>query len=190
MSVRTCARLPTRLAAADYAQSILQPQRINLHDAAIDPEIEVPAQVVLDIVSQSNTSLNGRTVCDAVQRNPPFLESLEQLPLRAERKGRSIACDGGIAEEPSAALRIRPGRAAVRLSRGRISGFANTGSPARNALFIHSLEGVEWQVHFAANFQRDLWAALSRKPKRHVAKRPKILVTISDHPFPACRARY
>ena len=93
---RLC-RVRTAVAIASAARGrrlrplILQPERVNFHDPAVDPEVETPRRLCRTSCAHSRLHPDAHIACDAAQREFPFLESLEQIPLRSEGKGSSIA---------------------------------------------------------------------------------------------------
>src|SRR5687767_2035715 len=76
---------PAGLASTDHAELVLKGETVDLHDAAVDREVERPPYSVLDLVRPFVNLLQVFTPC-SIRRNgnSPGSQLLEQLPLRAE----------------------------------------------------------------------------------------------------------
>ena len=91
---------PARLAPADDPQLFLQAQRIYFHHAAVDGEVQLAPNFVLEIVSplldfgQSPGALPVRR-----HGHPPLVQRVEQLCLRFKRQLFAIGYRNGVSKE-------------------------------------------------------------------------------------------
>ena len=117
--------------------------------------------------------------------NSPFLESLS-TPTGFGRGGRPSP-SRRVAKEPERSLRGYAWIELPQTSRRRVSRVCEYRFSCPNALFVHSLEGVEWQVHFTTNFDA-AFRRLPRQPEWNVANGSKILCDdLTYQPIPARR---
>ena len=120
---RTCARSPS--AARGSPSSRARPARVSefdLHDHAIDPEVELGAQLVLHRVRERDHLRQRRAVPPVrLDRDPPRVQLLEQLPLRREGEPLPLGQRDREAEEAQGALRRLGGIELAQRARRRVA---------------------------------------------------------------------
>src|SRR6185503_757205 len=78
---------PPRLASTDDAKLLLEPERIDLHHAAVDREVQLGPDLVLESVRPRLDLLQRATLLTMRRnRNAPLDEGIEQFRLRLERQ--------------------------------------------------------------------------------------------------------
>ena len=165
---------PPGLPPADDPELVLQRQRVDLHHAAVDGEIQLSAELRLDVM-RPRRDVVQRFAPHVVwcHRNPPLGQRGQHLALRSERKRRAWGRGDGVAVEAKGAHRRdgrvelpeRAGRGIARVREDRLAGL--------HARLVHLLEPVERVVHFAANLD-DRRRRLRSEAERHVAERPDV----------------
>src|SRR6185312_5839778 len=159
---------PARLPSTDDTEVVLQPKRIDFHDAAVDREVELRAQLVFDVMSPGRYFFH-RTTAQRMWRdwNAPRSQRGEQIGLGLEGKLRRIVECNGVAKEPK---RARCGDGRIELSQaasGCVARVCEYRFSRGDPRLVHALELIEWKVDLAANLD----AATRRvgKTQRHVA---------------------
>ena len=143
---------PPRLASADDAELLLHAKRVDLHDDAIDAEVELRAKGVLHLVYELRDILERRAMSAVrLDRESPALERVEQLALGGEGKRDIVGGSGGEAEEAQRALRGHGGIELAQRARGGVARVREDRLAGLRALFVQPLERIEWQIALAAD---------------------------------------
>ncbi len=158
---------PARLAAADNTEIVLQPERVDLHHAAIDGEVELGAQLVLHAMRPDSYFFHRITAqCMRRDWNTPRSQCAEQLGLRLERKLPRVVERDSVAKKPKWARCsdrwIKLPEAACR----RVARVCEHRLARSDACLVHTLELIERKVDLAANL--DAATRRVRQTQRYV----------------------
>ncbi len=165
---------PSRLASADDAHLFLKAERIHFDDAAVDGEVQLASDLVLQLV-RPLLDLGERLRALPVRRHrdAPFRQRVQQLRLSLEWQLYSVGRGERIAKESE-----RPGsrNCGIELSQASRRGVARVGEKgfagARPGL-VHLLEAIEGEVNLAPNLNASFGRALP-EAQRNVAHGPEV----------------